>query len=185
MSSAALLNQVVHVAALTLEQINAVLAEFDLTESLARVLWALGLEAAPATMRELARELRCDPSNVTLMSAKLEQAGLVERRPHPTDGRVRILALTEQGKGVWARLVERLEATSPVLGLTRAEQKQLSGLLAKVQAASSQSAPARVAVRSTGGDRRRPAVSTRVARATRPITPRPPRSAPAIRTRKS
>jgi len=135
-SSISLLNQVVEVASLTRAQIDDVLAEFDLTESLAGVLWSLDPAAAPVALRELARRLRCDPSNVTLMSAKLEQAGLAERRPHPTDGRVRVLALTEQGQQVWMRLVHRLEATSPVLSLTRGEQNRLSALLAKVQAAS-------------------------------------------------
>ncbi len=135
-SSISLLNQVVEVATLTREQINDVLAEFDLTESLAGVLWSLDPDEAPVALRELARRLRCDPSNVTLMSAKLEQTGLAERRPHPTDGRVRVLALTEQGQEVWTRLVHRLQATSPVLSLTHGEQNQLSALLAKVQTAS-------------------------------------------------
>jgi len=150
-ASTTLLNQVVEVAALTLAQINGVLAEFDLTESLAGVLWALDPDAAPVTMRELARTLRCDPSNVSLMAAKLEHAGLVERRPHPTDGRVRILALTEQGRLVWARLVDRLQATSPVLTLTRAEQRQLGALLAKVQAASGSASSTRRGVAGPDG----------------------------------
>jgi DNA-binding MarR family transcriptional regulator len=159
-SSAALLNQVLEVAALTLEQINGVLAEFDLTQSLAGVLWSLDPETAPVTMRELARKLRCDPSNVTLMSAKLERAGLVERRPQATDGRVRILALTQQGQRVWVNLVERLEATSPVLHLSRAEQKQLGALLAKVERAAGVSAPPRAAVRVS---RVAPAIATQEA----------------------
>jgi len=171
-SSTALLNQVVHVAALTHEQIHGVLAEFDLTESLARVLWALDPDAPPATMRELARKLRYDPSNVTLMATKLEETGLVERLPHPTDGRVRILALTEQGQRVWNALIERLEATSPVLSLTRAEQKQLSALLAKVEAAATQPTPRR---RGTPPSRR----------ADRSMAARPRRGESAVRARES
>lgn len=134
--STTLLNQVLEVATLTREQINLVLAEFDLTESFAGVLWSLDPDAVPVSMREIARRLRCDPSNVTLVSAKMERAGLVERRPHPTDGRVRILALTEQGQQVWAALRHRLEATSPVLSLDPSEQHQLSALLFKIQMAS-------------------------------------------------
>ncbi len=131
-----LLNQVIEVGALTEALINGVLAEFDLTQSLAAVLWALDPDAPSISMRELARKLRCDPSNVTLMSTKLEQAGLVERRPLPTDGRVRVLALTDSGREVWSKLVHRLQSTSPVLVLSLADQDQLSALLAKIQRAS-------------------------------------------------
>ena len=142
-SSLELLDQLVDVATLTRDQITDVLAEFDLTESLAGMMWMLDPERDPVPMRELARRLRCDPSNVTLMGTKLERAGLVERRPHPTDGRVRTLALTPQGQQVWERLAHRLRSTSPVLSLTPAEQQQLGTLLEKVRLASRRPAPER------------------------------------------
>ncbi|WP_113699926.1 MarR family winged helix-turn-helix transcriptional regulator [Nonomuraea lactucae] len=109
MSSADLLSRLVQVAGTAQAQIAPALAGFGLAESLAGVLWALNPEQTPVPMRELARRLHCDPSNVTLMSTKLEQAGLVERRGAPHR---------------WA---------DPRPG---AEQRQLSALLAKIQAAS-------------------------------------------------
>ncbi|WP_113699880.1 MarR family winged helix-turn-helix transcriptional regulator [Nonomuraea lactucae] len=135
-SSADLLSQLVQVTGTAQAQIAAALAGSGLAESLAGVLWALNPQQAPVSMRELARRLRCDPSNVTLLSSKLEQAGLVEREPHPTDGRIRVLALTQRGIDLWTELVDHLEATSPIFTLSPDEQRQLSALLAKIQAAS-------------------------------------------------
>jgi DNA-binding MarR family transcriptional regulator len=97
------------------------------------MLWALNPALPPVPMRELARRLVCDPSNITLMSAKLEKAGLVERRLHPTDGRVRVPALTERGVEVWHALMDRIMATSPVLRLSPAERRRLAELLTKIQ----------------------------------------------------
>jgi DNA-binding MarR family transcriptional regulator len=114
-----------------------VLEELDLTQSQASMLWALEPSSPPSSMRELARKLHFDPSNITLMTDRLVTMGLVERKPHPTDGRQRILALTAQGLKVWHLLVERLEQRSPVFtALTRHEQTQLTRLLAKAQAKS-------------------------------------------------
>ena len=65
---------------------------------------AAGLRApAPAARRadealRPAPALHCDNSSVTGIADRLEKAGLAERRPHPTDRRVKTLALTERGK---------------------------------------------------------------------------------------
>lgn len=118
----------------TTHAIADVLAEVDLTQSQASMLWALapGKDAMP--MRDLARKLRCDPSNVTLMGDRLVTLGLVERLPHPTDGRRRILALTDQGLKVWTLLIERLQQRSPIFRLSTQEQARLSALLRKANA---------------------------------------------------
>jgi DNA-binding MarR family transcriptional regulator len=52
-------------------------------------------------MRDLADRWGFDASYVTSLADALEERGLVERRPHPTDRRVKMLAITE--KGVQAR----------------------------------------------------------------------------------
>ena len=83
-------------------------------------------------MRELAHRLRCDPSNVTLLINRLESTGLVKRAPHGTDRRARVILLTVKGREVWARLMERLERTSPVFTLDDDERQQLTSLLMKV-----------------------------------------------------
>src|SRR5216110_3367969 len=52
-------------------------------------------------MRDLADRWGFDASYVTSLADALEERGLVERRPHPTDRRVKMLAITR--KGVQAR----------------------------------------------------------------------------------
>ncbi|GFH34233.1 MarR family winged helix-turn-helix transcriptional regulator [Streptomyces pacificus] len=66
-----------------------------LTVAQARVLALLATE--PAAMRSIARQLRCEPSNVTGIIDRLEARGLVERLPDPVDRRVRIAAATDEG----------------------------------------------------------------------------------------
>ena len=48
----------------------------------------------PIPMRDLAEYFRCDPSYVTSLVDGLEAAGLAERRSHPTDRRVKMVALS-------------------------------------------------------------------------------------------
>jgi len=67
----------------------------------------------PRTQAELAGALGCEPPSVTLMVQKLEAAGLIERRPSPSDGRATVVELTGSGraliprlKDVWLRLAE-------------------------------------------------------------------------------
>ena len=51
----------------------------------------------PCAMGRLADTWKCDASNVTWLVDRLEEHGLAERRPHPTDRRVRTVALTRKG----------------------------------------------------------------------------------------
>lgn len=112
---------------------NRALEEFGLSESTGALLWSITPEAEPVTMRQLAKKLNFDPSNISLLSTRLEDLGLVERRPHPSDGRSRILALTPEGNRVWHQLVERVLASSPLAKLTVAERLGLRDLLDKAQ----------------------------------------------------
>jgi MarR family transcriptional regulator, organic hydroperoxide resistance regulator len=111
-----------------------VLAELELTQSQARILWALDPSTPPVPMRQLARRLHFDPSNITLMTDRLAAAGLVERRPHPADGRQRVLALTDKGLEVWTLLITRLQERAPIFTLSAQELTQLRRLLARAQA---------------------------------------------------
>jgi DNA-binding MarR family transcriptional regulator len=111
-----------------------ILEELNLTESQAEMLWALHSGTSPKPMRELARQLRCDPSNITLMTDRLVAVGLVERQPHPTDGRQRVLALTDKGVKVWTLLMDRLQERAPVFTLSAEERAVLLALLEKAHA---------------------------------------------------
>ena len=59
-------------------------------------------------MRALARQLFCDPSNVTGIVDRLVARGLVERRGSDTDRRVKIIRLTPEGERIRASVVERM-----------------------------------------------------------------------------
>ena len=70
------------------------------------------LARRPMSMRELAEALGMDPPNATVLVSYLESLGLVRRRPHPTDGRAKVVEATPKGKDV-ARRADAILATPP------------------------------------------------------------------------
>jgi DNA-binding MarR family transcriptional regulator len=61
------------------------------------------LQAAGAlTPRELAEAERVQPPTMTRIIARLEERGLIQRTPHPTDGRQAILAPSPAGRQMLA-----------------------------------------------------------------------------------
>lgn len=86
------------------------LAERGLTLARAELLWRLR-QRGPATQRELSEDLRCTPRNVTGLVDALEVAGLVERRPHPTDRRATLVTLTDAGSQMAATMDAGYRAT--------------------------------------------------------------------------
>jgi DNA-binding MarR family transcriptional regulator len=91
----------------------------------------------PLAMRDLARRFSVDASYVTSVVDGLEQAGIAERRPHPSDRRIKTVVLTEWGAEVLARVEAVLgEAPAAFEVLDPAEQKQLRDLLSRVLDAS-------------------------------------------------
>lgn len=77
------------------------LAEQGLTAARAEVVWRLH-HLGPMTQRQLSDALECTPRNVTGLVDALEDSGLVERHPHPTDRRAIHVTLTEQGEAAAA-----------------------------------------------------------------------------------
>ena len=63
---------------------------------------------APVSQKELAARLKCNPSTVVDPTDRLEQAGLVVRRPNPDDRRVNVLMVTTRGAKVRKDLIARL-----------------------------------------------------------------------------
>ncbi|MEM6626065.1 MAG: MarR family transcriptional regulator [Pseudomonadota bacterium] len=55
------------------------------------------------TMVELADRLSVTKRNVTTLIDGMERSGLVVRRPHPTDRRSTLVALTEPGRDAYAK----------------------------------------------------------------------------------
>ena len=70
---------------------------------------------APVPMSALAGALHCDNSNVTGIVDRLEERGLVERRPSAGDRRVKLLVLTEAGAELRARIQARLAEPPPAI----------------------------------------------------------------------
>jgi DNA-binding MarR family transcriptional regulator len=102
------------------------------TPSVAKALVHLAGEP-PEAMRSLAEALRCDSSYVTAVVDHLEQQGLAERRPHPTDRRVKVVVLTEAGRHKAAEIAAVVDQPPPAFGQLSAEElHQLVGLLEKL-----------------------------------------------------
>jgi MarR family transcriptional regulator, organic hydroperoxide resistance regulator len=88
------------------------------------------------SMRALAEGWHCDASWVTGIVDGLEERGYVQRQPHPTDRRVKVVVLTPLGDKAKARALERIyEPPAWFDALTPDEQVQLRDLLAKVRPA--------------------------------------------------
>ncbi|MCP2256248.1 DNA-binding transcriptional regulator, MarR family [Prauserella aidingensis] len=84
--------------------------------------------------RDLAEELGLDPSQVVALVDELAAAGLVERRPSPTDRRPRLVVATPQGTQVRRRAASSAEGgVQRQMGdLSGEEQATLRGLLQRV-----------------------------------------------------
>lgn len=54
-------------------------------------------QGGPTTTADLARQESMKPQSMGSVLASLESQGLVKRRPHPTDGRQVLFALTKKG----------------------------------------------------------------------------------------
>ncbi len=90
------------------------------------------IATAPMTMGELATMLGIDAPYATLVVDELERQGLVERRPHPTDRRVRLVAATGRGTAAARRAEEILDR--PPTGLTSLSTDQLETLATILEA---------------------------------------------------
>ncbi|MFF9566332.1 MarR family winged helix-turn-helix transcriptional regulator [Streptomyces sp. NPDC014685] len=113
------------------EEYDEAAAAHSLTGAQARVLGLLALEPMP--MRRIARKLKCEPSNVTGIVDRLETRGLVERRPDPTDRRVKLAAPTEQGARIARELRESLAfAREPLARLSDGDRALLRDLLRRM-----------------------------------------------------
>lgn len=83
----------------------------------------------PITARELATRMCCEASNATFILDRLEEQGLIERRPHPTDRRAKQIVLTAAGQRSRAGALELLDRQSPLAALSTSDQRSLRSLL--------------------------------------------------------
>ena len=86
----------------------------------------------PTPMGELAKQLACDSSNITWITDRLEERGLVERQAAEHDRRVKLLVLTPKGRALRVELERRLsEPPPPILALSDDDQRALRDALSR------------------------------------------------------
>jgi DNA-binding MarR family transcriptional regulator len=89
----------------------------------------------PRAMSEIASVLHCDNSNVTGIVDGLEEKGLVTRQPAAHDRRVKLIALTAEGRRVRTRLTRAIEKPPAwVERLSAVDQRALHDLLERAVA---------------------------------------------------
>jgi MarR family transcriptional regulator, organic hydroperoxide resistance regulator len=101
------------VAASWQQRIRAVLTPLGLTHAqfvlLASAAW-LAREQEGATQAQIAALAHADPVMTSEVLRTLEKRGLLDRRPHPEDGRARRVLLTDSGRRLVRRAVPLVEA---------------------------------------------------------------------------
>ena len=134
----AALTSVMRAQQLLLARCDAVLADFDLTFARYELLALLSFTRhGELPLGKAGVRLQVHPASVTNAVNRLVDAGLVEKRPHPTDGRGTLASITDEGRRVVAAATARLNAeVFGALGLSDAEARKLTALLRKVRAAS-------------------------------------------------
>jgi DNA-binding MarR family transcriptional regulator len=88
-----------HAIGLLVRRVRAAAASHELSLTEAAVLSRLARDG-PATTADLARAESVKPQSMGATIAALEEMGLVERKPHPTDGRQVNIELTAKGAAV-------------------------------------------------------------------------------------
>src|SRR6478672_6250288 len=109
------------------------IAEVGLQPPLFRVLNLVDA-AEGRSQQAIGEAIEVPASRMVALVDELEQLGLVERRPHPTDRRVRALYLTTKGRKTLARGREIAAAHERELtkGMAAADRKRLTQLLQKI-----------------------------------------------------
>ncbi len=117
---------------LVVDHVNDRLKELGMTNT---DYWALRSVEGPMPMKDLAHCMDIDPSYVTLVADRLEQLGLIERQPHPTDRRVKNLVPTAKGRRLKRAIPDKLwNGPNTFSMLTDTERANLTDLLMKLVA---------------------------------------------------
>jgi DNA-binding MarR family transcriptional regulator len=106
------------------------LRELDLYPGQEPVLLALA-EKEGMTQVQLAQRMGCEPQTINKTLRRMQEAGLVERRNDPEDGRLTRVFLTEHGRSLVPAVQEIVDRGEERLnaGLTREEQELVHRLL--------------------------------------------------------
>jgi DNA-binding MarR family transcriptional regulator len=112
-------------------RVPAVARQLGLSPKQLVLIWRLPPDTT-IPMRAMSEKLSCDASFMTGMVDRLEEDGLIERRPDPGDRRVTLLALTTKGAEFRERAIAALHEPPPEFdALDDDELEQLATLLGK------------------------------------------------------
>jgi DNA-binding MarR family transcriptional regulator len=92
-------NDLIHSVGLLVRRVRAAAGSQELSLTESAVMARLAREG-PATTADLARAEGMKPQSMAATLAALEDLGMVERKPHPNDGRQVNIELTAQGAAV-------------------------------------------------------------------------------------
>jgi DNA-binding MarR family transcriptional regulator len=111
---------------LLVRRVRAAAASHDLSLTESAVMARLAKEG-PATTADLARAESMKPQSMGTTIAVLEEMGMVERKPHPTDGRQVNIELTAKGAAVRqsAREAKRTWLAQAIAQLDEQERETL------------------------------------------------------------
>ncbi|MFG2399111.1 MarR family winged helix-turn-helix transcriptional regulator [Streptomyces lydicus] len=112
---------------------NSVLRGAELTWTSFVVLWVVWIRGEPET-RQVAEEAGISKGTLTGVARTLQGRGLLERKEHPADGRLALLALTPEGERLMARIVPEFNAEEVFVtaALSDDEAEDLADLLRRV-----------------------------------------------------
>jgi DNA-binding MarR family transcriptional regulator len=109
------------------------IGEVDLHPPLFRVLNVVDA-AEGQSQQAIGEAIGAPASRMVAIVDELEQRGLVERRPHPSDRRIRALYLTAPGRKLLARgrRIASEHEEEMTRGMSEADRRRLTSLLQKV-----------------------------------------------------
>jgi DNA-binding MarR family transcriptional regulator len=129
-----LLGRINRISALSIQQLDRVLASSGVTRSEFDVLCALARSDRPLRASEVTAQTMLSGAATTKLTARLEGMGLVERMKLERDGRVVLLQLTADGRDLVEREFPRcVDHDGELLaGLDEEEQAVLATLLRRI-----------------------------------------------------
>ena len=118
-----LVTSIMRAQQILLARVDAALAPFGLTFARFEVLMLLDFSRiGRLPLNKIGQRLQVHPASVTNAIDRLQQDGLVERIPHPTDGRTTLAAITRQGRKLVRQAARALnEDAFTHMGLSPAE----------------------------------------------------------------
>jgi len=131
----AAVTSVMRVQQMFLARVDEVLRPFGLTFARYEVLMLLRFSRSGALpLGKIGERLQVHAASVTNAVDRLEGQGLVRRRPHPTDGRTTLAAITRRGVSVAKRATHELNReVFAAVPLARRELDRLFGLLQRLR----------------------------------------------------